>query len=305
MADVTARLGVPKWWRQYESILSGRAELGNWPGWCYCPLAGAHAIASQGGTLTLDRAHLIAELGAVAAWRPTKGVYRFDPELAAALTSTPLDRELPGDILTHLPEWCVWVDPTAATPGFFAHLEFDANDRRRELRLLVDLPQRLVPAIVHIDRGTLADGVKVALLEGVATQALATGRAVPAPPDGLGGRLAASVAPLVSLLLYLCSDGTDYGDREPPIHPSSRRRPATAQGETVWTVGERLGAALRAGSDPERGDPGEGSHAAPRAHVRRAHWHLYWTGKGRAEPRVRWLHPILVGAGETVPTVHK
>ena len=31
-----------------------------------------------------------------------------------------------------------------------------------------------------------------------------------------------------------------------------------------------------------------------RPHIRRAHWHTFWTGAGRTTPIVRWLHPILV-----------
>ncbi|MCL6568684.1 MAG: hypothetical protein K6T35_07350, partial [Meiothermus silvanus] len=46
---------------------------------------------------------------------------------------------------------------------------------------------------------------------------------------------------------------------------------------------------------------GDGSRSIT-PHVRRAHWHLYWTGEGsrkdpsKARPRVRWIEPTLVGA---------
>ena len=46
-----------------------------------------------------------------------------------------------------------------------------------------------------------------------------------------------------------------------------------------------------------------------RPHVRRAHWHHYWTGTGRTTLEVRWIEPTLVlpgGKGETeLPTVRK
>lgn len=105
MSAVTAELGGLKWWKHYDRLLADRISLGDWPAWCYCPLAGAHAIVTRGSEepVSFRLAHLVAELGAVAAWRPTKGVYRFAPELAAALTSTDLSRELPGDILTRPP----------------------------------------------------------------------------------------------------------------------------------------------------------------------------------------------------------
>jgi len=37
-----------------------------------------------------------------------------------------------------------------------------------------------------------------------------------------------------------------------------------------------------------------------RPHMRRAHPHLYWTGEGRALPRVRFLLPISVKGGKLV-----
>ena len=100
------------------------------------------------------------------------------------------------------------------------------------------------------------------------------------------------------------ADEPDWSGREPPKHPSSIARSTGAQGETIWLVGERVGAALREANGASSDDIG-GSHASLRAHVRRAHWHTYWTGaRGAQTARVRWLSPILVGAGDTVVTRH-
>lgn len=35
-----------------------------------------------------------------------------------------------------------------------------------------------------------------------------------------------------------------------------------------------------------------------RPHVRRAHWHHYWVGKGRTTLEVRWIEPVLVLPGD-------
>ena len=41
-----------------------------------------------------------------------------------------------------------------------------------------------------------------------------------------------------------------------------------------------------------------------RPHVRRAHWHHYWTGPGRTVLEVRWLEPVFVmGTEEEIDTV--
>ena len=51
----------------------------------------------------------------------------------------------------------------------------------------------------------------------------------------------------------------------------------------------------------------------PRAHLRRAHWHLYWTGPGsrsdpaKREARVRWIPPTLIaasGADDLIAVAH-
>jgi hypothetical protein len=298
----------PKFWRRFEGFRDDRGcGISDWPSWCYCPLAGAYAIVSGGGSnrVPIDRAHLVGELGAVAAWRPTKGIYRFDLDLAAALVSTPLDRELPTGVLERLPEWCVWIDPVAGLPGFFAFLEYDAGDGRTELRLAIDNGEDLSQLIVHLGKGSILDGLEAMVLESAANMALQTRVAVPVVGKEALSSAALYVAPFVSLLLYLCADEPDLGDRQPPKHPSQSKRTTGAATETVWAVGERIGAALRAASNATSGEPADGTHASPRPHVRRAHWHTYWTGpRGAQQTRCRWLAPILVGAGETVPTMH-
>ncbi|MDR1660399.1 MAG: hypothetical protein LBR94_08720, partial [Desulfovibrio sp.] len=54
---------------------------------------------------------------------------------------------------------------------------------------------------------------------------------------------------------------------------------------------------------------GTGESAPRRAHIRRAHWHGYWTGPRKPRPDIpeerqwrrfsyRWLHPMLVGGDD-------
>jgi len=70
-------------------------------------------------------------------------------------------------------------------------------------------------------------------------------------------------------------------------------------------VGVRMGAALRRAKmsaprdTPEAGGEGK-QRSSPRAHVRRAHWHGYWTGPRDGEQKfvLKWLSPVLVGGGE-------
>ncbi|GAP39068.1 hypothetical protein ISF6_0933 [Piscinibacter sakaiensis] len=76
---------------------------------------------------------------------------------------------------------------------------------------------------------------------------------------------------------------------------------------STWDVGVRLGAALRqAYQAAETGGGGAGgTHAGPRAHVRRAHWHTILSGprlrddgsaipSGERRADLRWMPPIPV-----------
>jgi hypothetical protein len=316
----------PDAWKQVDELRANRKGLGGWPDWCFLPLAGAYAIVSKGDTLrSLDQTRHVGVLGALTAWRVTQGVYRFDPTVLDALWETPVTGDIPTEVLFHLPEWCVYV-PTpeqrwhgAALNGFFAHLEHDANDKRTELRFVLDVTgpggDDLVVMPVHLGLGGVAEGV-AAMVRESARYTPVTAQA----PDDLVEGLTDDVSPLVSLVLYLCSQAAEVrvgggGDRRParptPVKTKKGLRLFPPGRPTPWEVGYRLGAALRtalAGHESVAGP--SGTHASPRPHVRRAHWHSFWVGR-RDLPEARsvvlkWLPPIPVNvqdAGELTATV--
>lgn len=300
----------PGCWRFYDQLRADRGKgLPRWPDWVYCPLAGAYAVVSGGGAARVppDRANQVGVVGALAAWRVGQGIYRIDPTLYRALVDTPVDGDLPHELLHHLPEWCVYIE----TPGIdylgeplagaFVHLEWDANDGREELRLLLDLPRGLVPLPMHLGPWGLAESLRRMVAE-AARQGQAAGLSLP-PAGPADQALVAALEPLVSLVLYLCSAAADYG----PQRPAMPRPTRTKEGwrlfppdrPRVWEPGARLGAALRAAyhaHETAGGDPA-GPRAGPRGHVRRAHWHGYWIGPRDSPGRrldLRWLPPIPV-----------
>lgn len=308
----------PLIWDQVADFRARKGgDLGNWPDWCYLPLAAAYAIASQGGRLDPSRGAEVGRIGALAAWRATKGVYRFDLDLFVNLIETPIAGHLPDELFERLPEWCVYIDLQGEWSGylnqklfgFYAHLESDVNDGRRELRLLLDTAGGLVPIPLHLTGGNLTEAIEAGWVEankqgaGIEEDSLLT-----APV-----KISKAIAPMVSLLLYLCSeepeiDDSRGGSKKPGAAPAIKTKrglkefPASAP--SAWNVGWRIGSALRKASERSEGDPGDGTHASPRAHIRRAHWHTYLTGKGRTTPKLRWVSPILVGdRGQELPAV--
>lgn len=306
----------PKFWRHYETMRAARGQgLPDWPTWCYAPLSAAYAIVSGGGdnSIPLEKMTYVGAMGALAAWRPTKGIYRFDPDLAKELVDTPLTGEMPREVLYRLPEWCVYVETAGFHKdvlGFFAHLEWDTHDGRTELRLLLDQPDKLVPVALHLVPGDLEASLRAFEAEAAYQASRVNGLILPSMSKQFAERL----APLLSLVLYLCSDQPDFGDADRrPEHPKARKtnkgmKLQAAEAPTTWNVGVRIGAALRkARANSPSNLIATDSHASPRAHVRRAHWHTYWTGPKDTEqkPKLKWLSPILVGAeDELVATIH-
>ena len=106
----------------------------------------------------------VGRLAALGSWRVTQGVYRFDQDLYEAVRGTPIESDLPAEILYRLPEWCVYVKtpnmPGVHLQGFFAHLEWDANTGRHELRLLLDHLDLLIPLPIHIGAWPLEEAMR-------------------------------------------------------------------------------------------------------------------------------------------------
>ena len=102
--EVLATIGhaYPHLWPAVDRLRAMRADdFPEWPDWCFLPMQGAYAILSGGGDrrVPLDCIHHVGIVAALAAWRVTQGVYRFDPAVAEAVAATPLDGELPTDLL--------------------------------------------------------------------------------------------------------------------------------------------------------------------------------------------------------------
>lgn len=318
----------PSAWKQVDEMRADRGKgLPAWPEWCFLPLAGAYSIVSAELQVPrLSTAHVgdVARLGALAAWRVTQGIYRFDPDVYTAVIDTPLEREIPSEILYRLPEWCVYLETPglawAGAPlhGVWAHLEWDANTGRSELRMLTDSDAGLLPIILHLGPWPLSEAIERAQAEAQRNAAATAGLA--ALGQKMQGIDVAAVLrpvaePVLNLLLYLCSQASEIGDgARRPAKPAPKRVRGTwrlfpADKPTTWEVGVRLGAALRRAYQTEQAGQGGGTHAGPRPHIRRAHWHGFRSGAMKREDgtpipaeqrpyEVRWMPPIPVNVGD-------
>ncbi len=316
----------PNAWALAEQFRQTRGvEVPDWPEFVFLPMAGWYAILSGGGSNRVPREQIgeLPRLAALGAWRVTQGVYRFDPTLYADLVATPIKGDIPSEILYRLPEWCVYIEtPSLTMPdgeavhGVWAHLE-DDHRHGHELRLLVDVESRSWAIPLHLGKWSLEDAINRML-------------AVDPVP---GGNLFASAAkaqmlqiaaPVLSLLLYLCTQADDVGDgTRRPSRPQPKRtkrglRLFPAERVTTWDVGVRMGAALRRAYAATEHSSGGDTHASPRGHIRGFHWHTFRLGpmktpEGDPIPaalrdfEVRWMPPIPVNLAsvDDLPTTIK
>lgn len=308
----------PQAWNQVKKFRAGKGkDLPNWPDWCYLPLAAGYAIVTQGGAPNaglFDRYLGPAVVSAAAAWRVSQGIYVFDADLYNSLVKQPMDGNIPCEILKRLPEWCVYIPMFNGTflgeevDGFFAHLEHDANDARMELRLVLLMASgENHPIPIHLGDWTIEEGLNRMITEARRQMGINFPK--------VDESYVAEVVPFVQLVLYLCAENLDMPKR--PQHPKKKLRKSgqvdVPRQPKKWDVGQRIGTSIRKYRNTkeyeitdENQNNAPGSHASPRPHVRRAHWHSFWTGprEGNRKLIVRWLPPIPIGVDdEDNPTV--
>lgn len=244
---------------------------------------------------------------AVGPWRFTQSIYRFDEDLLKSISTTPVSGDLPCDLLRRIPEWGIYVDLTPASElhgikayGFWANVISFKGCEELRVSLDVDGDNFLFPLIVRLGDWSLEEAV-LRPLSDIDETAKSNGVELTSI-DGTtwaGINMTSISEPLVSIVLYICSDGVEYRDSERPSKPSVRTNRMFPEGmlrvpsePRVWRLGEKTGKAIR-----EARAAGKcGSAKAP--HIRRAHWHRFWKGPmdGDRELVAKFIAPTLVGA---------
>lgn len=303
-------------WKRVDKERAVRPS--DWPDYCFLPQPYAYRILNPHPKTRLtmqEMADLVdgPRLAALASWRVTQGIYRFDSDLFDELWETPVN-DIPCQIFRRLPEWCVYIE-LARPPfcGVFVHLNYEPDEQLEQLRLLFHRQgeseiQRTDIVVIALDRPTLEEGF-------AATSARIRRMLEQEPIEHIVGHTTVSLesyqfsARAASLVLYLCSENADYRRLDLPEEKRTKKGtkffpPDKAQ---VIEVGMRIGAALRQARAGLRSETESSGGGGTRPHVRRAHWHHFWTGrKPNQELILKWLSPILVnvdkGAIET--TVH-
>lgn len=253
-------------------------------------------------------------------WRLTKGAYLFDRDLFRELIETPLHR-VPREALERLPEpapLILFPEPLRVRDGKFqvhgAHVVFSKRPWEDKPPIFWGVTWFTVKEEGEGEKRKFVgwgvmleeEDLEKAHAEGIRRANKAFG--LPEPKEEELLYELSIVRPMVNLALYLCQEKPDYGGLTPrlPAEPRKTReglRIFPPEEALVIPTGWRWGKALRLAREAERearkGEGGSGRSPAP--HIRRAHWHLYWTGEGsrkdpsRAVPQIRWVPATLVG----------
>lgn len=235
----------PHAWKTMDHLR--RQPPGHWPDWCLLPSSAAQMVI--GASASNGRPAPVGAVSALYAWRFTRSVYVFEPDLAVRLLKASPHELAAVEPFVHLPQWCVYVAmgqvgwPGA---GLWAYLNHDALTGRPQLCLLLDLNRGGLDTLIHVpvylDRRTLT----LALNEmRTALKGKTRGRHHPAVKrwqlDGSLTNLADAIDRVTALVAYLsqpradivAADGTNTRPTRGQL-PVERRR--------VWAVGWRAGA---------------------------------------------------------------
>lgn len=292
--------------RCYGAKLDGTMA---WPDYCPLPISAAMTyLVHVLGISQEDAAAGCAELTACWAWRRNKIIYRFDSDLAAALSEQAYDISdtdiLPADTLMHLPYPCIYIKAPGILEhmdGFWAWMEFDVNREAPELRIqwVFDTFDYSIPQVLHIiPGGTLKD----CYLDTIKTtqENKFTPVDISRPADN-----ARIILTAIQLLLYITAQNADVEGEPLPakiqVVGSAKKKERGIQDKAseirAKDVGVRIGAAFRRSVGIRHNTVGNSTAgSARRPHMRRGHWHHYWRGpmSGKRELILLWTAPTMV-----------
>lgn len=258
----------------------------------------------------------VESLATLAAWRMTRGIYRIDRDLYDDLINTRPANEMPAEVVSWLPEWCIYIEmhDYVLPEGVAAQGVWVRADRhqggRPSLTFCFDHGEagelNLRPHVLPFLGATMAESVAAVQEEWGRMGVVDAAQKMSAEKNN------AALAPVLNLLLYICTQASEVAtaEGERPANPAPKKvKKGTrlfAKPRPAWfEVGVRMGAALQQARQAASQPAASEGKAGEAPHVRRAHWHSWRYGPrkkpdGSAIPahmrplRVQWLPPIAV-----------
>ena len=315
----------PNAWEYMEYVhqSNGKDEYPSWPNWCYAPMAAALAIATQRNKNLFGQLQAVSDaqqIDALAPWRISKEVFIIDESLEQMLFQQADDTSVPAEILMQIPYPCFYIQfhnfefQNRTISGAFVHLEYDVNNDSSELRILFTFSNGSTLGFpIHINAGNLENSEHITVQEAINTIG------TDSPLNALRGMMQTennaikiALGKVLQIVLYLCAQNAE-------ISPNKEQSTVYKRGKKIrdsyaeirkWDVGVRIGAAVKASvqSGASNSQSKEHSaHASPRPHMRRGHWHNFWTGSKSAPSErklvLKWVAPTFIGERNDTPVV--
>ncbi|CAI2531986.1 Uncharacterised protein [Serratia ficaria] len=258
-------------------------------------------------------------------WRYTKRIYRLSDDIIKDVASTYVDN-IPAQVLKELPAWSIYVaaeelHTELPTPypihGFFFYPLVNNDGNITSLFIVDDLKQGqgisglkekdvdVVDNIVRIkdSREGLIESRTMECIDGEVVET------VNEEIKNFRDREFNLLNAQLSMVLYICSQTNDIREVGKPKRPGKNKARTYSGDESPaadireWDVGIRMGQAIRQYRQSETaGEDKLITTASKRPHIRRGHWHTYWTGSRKPElaherkPKLKWLPPVPVNS---------
>lgn len=239
-------------------------------------------------------------LSTIYPWKFTKTVYRLDDSIAESLITSNVD-EVPVQQLSKFPEWSIYVDLSNAkvksscgtknVSGFFATL----GEHNSDLNFSIDLVMLLDGDDEFEANSLIFDESTKSISDMIINHAVINRDPV---------TLHTTLKNITSILLYICQPEPDItNDNEnvdlEKLKPDAKK---TSKGVKLFEaikvkrfcVGHKTGEAMRTSLANFHANS---SHKTKSPHVRRAHWHGYWTGSKLAGEQTfsyKWVAPSII-----------
>jgi hypothetical protein len=220
----------------------------------------------------------------IAAFRSTKFIIRLDPDMADMLVRTQVPDKLPSSVFRHLPAWSFYLEipkSIQAKSGIEdihgAYVTIAASSGKTSLVVLAISNESTSEPVLHIIRefGDIIDMARFIDPQGTDPK-LATEKMI---------RSDVLIRYVTSVAMYMSSKEPDYESSVRPSNPTAIRSargmvfPEKKDAITL-ALGYRIGAAINAASkeNTENTSSVTTGRTMP-AHLRKAHWHHFWTGQ--------------------------
>lgn len=262
-------------------------------------------------------------------WEQYKQAYRFDADFVDELMQTD-SIEIPIQVLKRLPFRCFYLDLEDVERfypfiGVFAYIGFDEKNGLPNLAIYrVTNPQTEDSQVpIYPSYASGPDMQKWGVLfknnsDEICIRFTNNKEKLSQLPNQKDIEVFDMVMFTLQAMLYLSSNKPDTMASPKRKYVNTGKRHAQQSSFVnleITDVGVRYGTAIRKMKKEQKETTDEPiivevKNRKPRkpmsSHVRSAHWHHYWVGKGRSELAIRWVPPTFVsGIGKEMPvTIH-